>query len=406
MPIDLFLAIKFLREGRLQTLLLIAGATIGITVVFFITALITAVERTMISQTLDVLPHVSVRRPDEQARVVSAANTDVLTAAEIHHPAQRVRSIESWAVVVRALGAMPGVTGVSPEAVGPALASRGRGTRAVTLLGVEIGLFAEVIALAPRMRRGTMDVESDRALIGIDLADDLGVDVGDRIRLSSVADGTHSFVVGGVFDMGNADVNSRWVIVSLRNGQTLLDMAGGASTIGVRLDDIWAADAFAARAESRLGLTAESWMGTNAQLMVAIQSQRGATVMIRVFIMLAVAMGIASVLVVSVLQKSRQIGILRAMGMPRHRILRIFLIQGAVMGSAGATLGCWLGTLLALWSEVSNRTADGMPMYPIELPPSLYVTSAAIAIVTGIVAAALPATRAAGLEPASAIRHD
>ena len=97
MPLDLFLAIKFLREGRLQTVLLVAGATIGITVVFFITALITAVERTMVSQTLDVLPHVVVRRSDEVARPLPVAmNPEAVTFDEIHKPAQRLRSIDHF----------------------------------------------------------------------------------------------------------------------------------------------------------------------------------------------------------------------------------------------------------------------------------------------------------------------
>jgi lipoprotein-releasing system permease protein len=128
--------------------------------------------------------------------------------------------------------------------------------------------------------------------------------------------------------------------------------------------------------------------------------------MIRIFIMLAVAMGIASVLVVSVVQKSKQVGILRAMGVPRAMIVRVFLLQGTAIGVLGAVLGCGLGTLLSLWSETSNRTPDGTPMYPMVLPVSLYVTSAMIATGTGLIAAALPARRAARLEPSVAIRNE
>jgi lipoprotein-releasing system permease protein len=406
MPLDLFLAVKFLREGRLQTVLLVVGATIGITVVFFITALITAVERTMVSQTLDVLPHIVVRRSDETARPLPPAAADSVVFAQIHKPAQRLRSIEGWQNVVSDLEATPGVLAVSPTASGPAMASRGRGTRAVTLLGVDPAKFGQVIAMEPRIRSGALRVEGDEVLIGTELANDLGVQAGDRIHITSLSESRESFVISGVFDMGNADVNRRWVVVSLRSGQTLLDMPGGVSAVDVRLADIWGADAIADAVHARTGMTAESWMRTNVQLMVAIQSQRGATLMIRIFIMLAVAMGIASVLVVSVVQKSKQVGILRAMGVPRAMIVRVFLLQGTAIGVLGAVLGCGLGTLLSLWSETSNRTPDGTPMYPIVLPVSLYVTSAMIATGTGLIAAALPARRAARLEPSVAIRNE
>jgi lipoprotein-releasing system permease protein len=406
MPLDLFLAVKFLREGRLQTVLLVVGATIGITVVFFITALITAVERTMVSQTLDVLPHIVVRRSDETARPLPPAAADSVVFAQIHKPAQRLRSIEGWQNVVSDLEATPGVLAVSPTASGPAMASRGRGTRAVTLLGVDPAKFGQVIAMEPRIRSGALRVEGDEVLIGTELANDLGVQAGDRIHITSISESRESFVISGIFDMGNADVNRRWVVVSLRSGQTLLDMPGGVSAVDVRLADIWGADAIADAVHARTGMTAESWMRTNVQLMVAIQSQRGATLMIRIFIMLAVAMGIASVLVVSVVQKSKQVGILRAMGVPRAMIVRVFLLQGTAIGVLGAVLGCGLGTLLSLWSETSNRTPDGTPMYPMVLPVSLYVTSAMIATGTGLIAAALPARRAARLEPSVAIRNE
>ncbi len=405
MRIEIFLALAFLREGPLQTLLLIVGATIGITVVFFITALITAVEVTMIAQTLDVMPHVVVRRADDVARPL-APTTDKVVFDQVHRPAQRLRSVPDWQPIAEYLRGLPGVRAVSVTASGPAMALEGRASRAVSVIGVVPWDFARVIAIEPRIVGGSLDVGGDRAVIGVELADDLGLQLGDRFRLVGADNQRDSFAVAGIFDMGNADVNQRWVVVSLRSGQTLLDIPGGVSTIAVRLADIWQADAVAGHIQERLDVATESWMETSSQLMVAIQSQRGATLMIRVFIMLAVAMGIASVLIVSTVQKSRQIGILRAMGMARIRIVKVFLFQGAAIGLAGAGFGCGLGTLLALASEASTTTPQGTPMYPIELPISLYLVSAAIALGTGLVAAALPSRRAARLQPVEAIRHE
>jgi lipoprotein-releasing system permease protein len=324
----------------------------------------------------------------------------------VHAPARRLRPIEAWQVLVADLEAMPGVGAVSPAAVGPAMAARGRAARAVTLLGVDLDRFARVIAIGPRVRRGAPRAGGDHVIVGTELADELGVDVGDRIDVTGVAERRASFAVPGVFDMGNADVNCRWAIVSSRGGQTLLDLPGGVSAVDVRLADPWQADDVADRGRARDGLTADGRTRTNARLTVAIRSQRGATLSIRLCVVLAVATGIAGVLVVSAVQKSKQVGVLRAMGVSRATVVRAFLWQGAAIGVAGALFGCGLGTALSLWSEGSNRASGGAPMYPIDLPASLYLASAAIALGTGLAAAALPSRRAARLAPAEAIRHE
>lgn len=406
MRVDVLLAVRFLREGRVQTALLVVGTTIGITVVLFLTALVTAVERTMISQTLDVLPHVVVRRPNDRVRSLPVGGDPDASFPQVHEPGQRLRTVDDWPARVRDLEQLPGVVGVSPVAAGPGFVSRGEATRAVTLIGVERERFGGVIAIGTRVKRGAFRVGADEAVVGVDLARDLGVTVGDRVRLVGAGGESQALAIAGVFDMGNVDVNRRWLLTSLQTARSLLDLPGGITGIELRLGDIWQADAVADAIEARTPLTAESWMRTNTQLMVAIQSQRGATLMIRLFVMLAVAMGIASVLVVSVVQKSKQIGILRAMGARRATIVRVFLIEGLLVALAGALIGCGLGTVLALGSEASNRTADGAPMYPIVLAPSLYAASFLVALVTGLASSALPAIRAARLDPAVAIRHE
>ncbi len=403
MWIDLFVALRFLRDGRVQTLLLVLGATTGVTVVFFVTALITAVESTMVAQTLDVLAHVVIRRPESVPRPPPSG--DRIAFDEIHPAPERERALRGWPPLLQRIRRLPGVRAASPAATGPALALQGRAARSVVVVGIRPADFAQVIAIEPRMRRGRFDVSGDHAVIGIDLADDLGLRVGHRFRLVATDAQQETFVVAGLFDMGSAEANQRWVLTSLRKGQTLLDMPAGLSTIELRLHNIWAADTLARQLSRLYPVTAESWMQNNTALMVAIQSQRGATVIIRVFIMVAVAMAIASVLVMAVVQKSRQVGILRAMGMARRRIVIVFLLQGGLIGLLGAGFGCALGTLLARLSEAWTTTPDGAPMYPIQLDPALYVICTAIAVGTAVLAAALPAARAANLRPTEAIRY-
>jgi lipoprotein-releasing system permease protein len=127
--------------------------------------------------------------------------------------------------------------------------------------------------------------------------------------------------------------------------------------------------------------------------------------MIRFFVMLSVAIGITSVLVVSVVQRSREIGILRAMGASTARVLRAFLIQGALIGLSGSVLGCAFGGTLAWAFPRLAAGPTGTPLFPVSPSPWLFVSAAGIALGTGILAAVFPARRAARLHPATAIRH-
>ena len=151
-------------------------------------------------------------------------------------------------------------------------------------------------------------------------------------------------------------------------------------------------------------MTAHTWIRTNAQFFQAIAAQTLSNTFIRFFVALTAALGIASVLVVSVVQKAREIGILRAMGTSRGQVVRIFLIEGALMGLAGSLAGSVVGSLfLDFWRGVA-RNPDGTPMFVVNFEPILFVYAAVGATLVGAIAAIVPALRAAALDPAIAIR--
>ena len=162
--------------------------------------------------------------------------------------------------------------------------------------------------------QGSAELTSSHALVGTELAADLGLGIGDRVRLQTGEDRTGIFTVAGIFDFGAQELNARWVFVPLRAAQAMFRLEGGVSTIEVLGTEIFEAEALARRIEERTALRSESWMATNAQLLVALRSQGSSSIMIQAFVILAVALGIASVLAVSVVQKAREIGILRATG--------------------------------------------------------------------------------------------
>jgi len=404
MAIHWYIAWRFLREGRMQSVLIVAGAAVGVGVIVFLSALISGLQTTLIDQTLGTQAHVVVRPREETARQLRHRRSGASIAARVDRPAQRVRSIQEWPKVMASIARLPGVRAVSPTVAGSAFAVRGLASKSVALLGVQPELYRRVFPVDDKIVQGRYGVTGDAVMIGVELADDLGVEPGSTIRIVTAEGRSQMFTIGGVFDLGSRDVNRRWAIVSMRAAQTLLDLVGGASNLDVKIEEIFDADDTATAIEARTGLLAESWMQTNAQLLVGLRSQSSSSTMIQVFVVLAVAMGIASVLVVSVVQKSREIGILRAMGTSRRTISAVFLLEGATVGLIGSIVGVALGILLSLLFASLAKNPDGSPRFPVDLNLLLYLRSAAIATLTGLVSAVAPARRAAKLDPAVAIR--
>jgi lipoprotein-releasing system permease protein len=405
MPFEWIVALRYLREGRAQSLLILAGVAVGVGVIVFLSALIGGLQESLIQRTLGTQAHIVLKRPDDLPRLLLDREADPGLTSRVERPAQRLRSVQQWQRVLDTVGRVPGVTAVTPTVTGAAFARQGTATRAVLLRGVEPASFERIIDISSRIVAGRLDVTAADAVIGVELARALGLSVGDKLRLVAPDDGGEVVTVRGIFDIGNKDANERWVFVSLRLAQTLLDLSGGVSTIEARVGDIFSAEQVAAQLSARTGLEADSWMKTNTQLLVGLRSQNQSSYMIQAFVIIAVALGIASVLVVSVVQKSREIGILKAMGTPTRRIIRVFLIEGALVGLIGSILGIALGAALALFFAHLATNPDGSPTFPVNLSLALYLRAACIATVTGIVAAAAPAHRAALLDPVEVIRY-
>jgi lipoprotein-releasing system permease protein len=403
MPFELIVALRFLREGRMQTALILGGVAIGVAVVVFITGLVQGLQASLVERTLGSQAHIVIRPPEEKTQPVVDRNTSDV-AARIEARPQRLRSIDQWESLLPAVVRTPGVVAASPMATGAAFAQRGTASKSVAVRGVDPERYRRIVRINEDMVAGEFRLSGTDGVIGIELAKDLGVAVGDRIRIGTPEGREEVITVAGIFDLGNKDLNQRWVFVTLKLAQTLLDLPGGVSTIELTVREIFGAEAVAARIERETGLLAESWMTTNAQLLAAMRNQNISTGTIRLFVTLVVALGIASVLVVWVVQKQKEIGILRAMGASRLRIMTVFLLQGGMVALGGSMVGSLMAAgLVRIFARVFVN-ADGTPMFVPEVGAALVFTTWAVALFTGLLAAALPARRAAQLDPVAAIR--
>jgi lipoprotein-releasing system permease protein len=404
MPFELLVALRFLREGRMQSALILAGVTGGVAVIIFLTQLINQLQSTIIDRVMGSQAHVVIRPLEEVTQRVLAPSADRAVAAVVQPRAQRLRPVDQWERIAALAAATPGVLAVSPVVSGPAFASRGNSSKSVALLGVQPDAYRRVVKMDSYMTRGRFDVTGTGALLGTDLAQDLGVTVGDKLRVTSADGRTETLDITGLFDMGNRDLNRRWVFVTLKLAQTLLDLPGGVSNIDLTVKDLFSANQVADTLRAQTGLTVDSWMQTNSGLLNALSNQTVSNNLIRSFVVIIVALGISSVLVVSVVQKQREIGILRAMGAGRRRIMTVFLLQGGLVGLVGSVLGSALAFgLLVVFSHVF-KSPDGSSLFSAQLDPMLVLMASGVACVVGLAAAAIPARSAARMDPVQAIR--
>ena len=397
-------ATRFLREGRMQTLLIVVGVAAGVAVVTYISALISGLQRNTLDKTLGAQAHITITAPDDRVSAALAPASGAVALVQTQPRAQRPRSIANWQALLPLLEALPGVAAVSPSVAGAGLAQRGEATQSVSLMGVDLDRYDRIVGLRGKVVAGVARLEPGEGILGRDLAADLGVQVGDRLVLvtGGVSD---SLRVTALVDLGLRELNRRSVFVPLRTAQNLVGLPGGATRLDLVLHDVWGAAELAESIAQRWPYQVEGWQQANAQLVAALNAQSISTGLIRVVVMVVVVLGIASVLVVSVVQKRREIGILRAMGATQAQVQRIFLLQGAIVGALGSVLGIALAVLLIAAFSRFAKGSDGLPLFVITLAPQLALQVGLLATVCGVLAAVAPARRAAALDPAQAIRQ-
>jgi lipoprotein-releasing system permease protein len=404
LPFEWVLATRFLREGLLQTIFIVAGVALGVSVIVFMSALLTGLQANIFNTLLDYQAQIVIKPPDEAPRSLRQQTPTTEFAVRLQPRAQRPRSLDQWQKVRDTTLAIPGVLVVAPVIEDSAFIVRGDANTGVGVRGVESESYLRLIALKEKIVAGRADLSSTDVLIGSDLAQDLGLSLGDKLTLKAAQGTSVVLFVSGIFDFGNQGQNKGSVYVALRTAQSLVGQPGGVTSLWVKVAAPFEAEAMAQQIAAQPDIQVESWIETNAEFFKALSGQTLSFFIIRLFVGLTAALGIASVLVVSVVQKSKEIGILRATGTTRGQILGVFLLQGAMLGLMGSVFGSLMGWwFLVAWRGFAVND-QGVPFFTLDAGPLLYLYVALGATLVGVLSALFPAQRAARLDPAVAIR--
>jgi lipoprotein-releasing system permease protein len=403
------LALRHLLTGGGQTILTVGAVAAGVIVIIFLTALIFGMRKKLTETLTENMPHVTVKVKDLEPVPLSELQElgSAMSSSRIEKQAPQLKYIDDWQHVVDIVRKVPNVRVALPAIQNQGFASKGGNPIGVTITGADPAQQDEVSPVTKNLIAGRyVGLASDEVVIDYELAKDLAVSVGDRIRVTSSIGNSEPLTVAGIYSGGRGRGAA---YVTLRTGQSLFGVGNSVNVVLVKVHELFKSDEVADRIEGLVPYEARSWSREYPSFVSSLTVQAASAYLISGFSLIASSFAIASVLIVSVLQKSKQIGILKSIGATRRQILRIFTLEGLVIAIAGSISGAIIGTTLVyliglpLQSTARpGRTPD--QLFPVAVLPIYIVGAMVAAILSTVFAAWFPARRAAKMNPVDVMR--
>lgn len=392
------IALRFLLRGRGQTLLIVLGIAVGVAVQFFLSALISGLQVSLIDNTIGSAPHVLVL-PADRLPVNAAGGDGAARRDQGRILIDELTEIQSWQTYVDDLRRDRRVLRAAPVANGQGFIERGGAVIAVIVKGLVAPDGLEIYRIREKTIAGVPELASDTALLGRRIAERLTLAVGDKFVLRNDRGGRLVMRVGAVFDLGAAAGND--LVAAAMDQMRSFFAIGGVSAVEAQVGDVFAAEQVARDYGRQYGrVKLESWQERNRQLLTGLRSQSTSSVTIQLFVIVSISLAIASVLGIAAVQKQRQLGILKAMGTTDRSASRIFVIQGLLLGGVGSLLGLGLGLLMG-WGFVAGTGAA----FGLEVSVRTLLTPIVLALAAAVIASTIPARKAAALSPIEVIRN-
>jgi lipoprotein-releasing system permease protein len=422
---EFFISLRYLRARRKQvfvsiiTFISIAGIFLGVAALIIVLAVMNGFETDLRNKILGINSHIILME---------------YSGAMRNHPR-----------VMREVAQVPGVVAATPFIYSQAMLKNGSSVTGIVLRGFSTEDALKVINLG-KIREGKLDDLGNQGkkipglkpelaglpgiLIGRELAKNLGVFLHETVYVVSpsgvatpmgMVPRMKPFLVVGIFESGFFEYDSTLAFISLKNCQEFLGMGEMVTGIEIRVDDIYKADRIAKQIEQRLGFPywGRNWMEMNKNLFSALKLEKRVMFLILSLIVLVAAFNIISALIMIVMEKNKDIAILKTMGATRAGIMKIFIFQGLIVGAIGTFLGCIAGLAVAFNLEALSRFVEnlfgfkilpGDVYYLSELPSQVNYSDVGIIILGTLLISFLstiyPSWRASRLDPAEALRYE
>ncbi len=371
MRLSFNIAKKFLLSSKAQTTLIIFGIAIGISVQLFIGLLIQGLQNDLINSTVGDSAHISISSGDEFFNLDPQLIDDLADVEGIN----TVMPILSKDILIK-----------------------GDDEYGVIVNGI---IFEDdIYSLNDKLVEGRLPSDSNEIVVGIGL----DLQVGDKVSAIAIDKEAVEFTVSGVFDYGNTTFNENYIYTSLMTLQNFLDEDNQISGIEIQIDNVFESETIASEINlSNYEVT--TWQEVNQGLLSALSSQSLSSRIIQVFVVVSVVLAISSVLIISVVQKSKQIGILKAMGLNNKGISYVFLSQGLILGFMGSVLGVGIGLGLLLAFAKFAVDDNGTAIISIDYSMQFILLSFSIGVISSIISSIIPAYKSKKLSAIEVISN-
>jgi lipoprotein-releasing system permease protein len=379
--LELKIARRFIWRSKVQSILIVLGIAVGIAVQVFVGSLISSLQDSLVETTVGSSAHVTMQPAEgEPALTFGAPDRD-------------------------AVRAQAGVTAVAPVQILSALVASGDTSAPVVVKGGARDDIDSIYKLSGSLTAGEMTLQGDKILVGKEFAEKYGLATGSAVDLVLADGSSRRATVEGIFDLGSAAANMQGVFAGLEATSAALGrQSDQVSAVEVQIADVFTSPTVAADLAAAFPqLQVTDWQTTNKELLTALQSQSTSSYMIQVFVIISVMLGIASTLAISAVQKTRQIGILKALGMRDSRTGLVFLYQAGMLGVVGTALGIGISLgLIGAFTSIARQSDTGL--FPIEPRLSFVLLSAGIGIAVALISAIIPYRKTARLDPIQVIQ--
>ncbi len=408
-PYEIFISLRYLKTKKrygtvsLNTFISIAGVVIGVATSIITLAVMTGFQGYFRDKILSAMPHIVV---------LEFSGSGVKDEKTLQEKVEKV----------------PHVAAVTPFIYGQSMLTAGERMQGVVVRGINPQTEVKVTDLAKNMTAGSL-TDLDRAdrklpgvIIGEDLARKLGVSVGDPVTMVNplgeetplgIVPKMKKFVVVGLFDAGMYDYNTGFVYISIADAQTFFDMPGRVSGVQVRVDEVYNADRIAASIQAAVGYPfyTRNWMEMNKNFFSALLLEKIGMSLILVVIILVASFNIIGTLTMIVMEKNREIAILKSMGSSGQSIVKIFMFAGLAIGSVGTAIGVVIGYGAVVLLTKTNIVSLPKDVYQVSHLPlatsGLDVLSISLtALGISFLATLYPSWQAARQDPVEVLRYE
>lgn len=410
----IFVTMQLLFERKRQTIVAIVGVSIGVAAFIAMASLMNGFQKYFIEQALDLNAHVTLKVKDESDRgriIRQVYGEDVQFHVYGAKPKELKDKIVDYKFLIARYDKDREIIGVAPHLTGQGIVKYGTIDKSATLVGIDPVLERKASVIDKfivNKRLDSLTTDRDSIIIGRLLARDLGIDeLGKKVVITTPNGVTHLFKVADFFDSGITMLDQTRIYMNIKTLQTILNKTNEVNEIIFKIRDVYRANEVAERINRDTGYYTESWQKAFRNFLQLFKIQNYITYMIVFAILVVSAFGIFNIIMMTVLEKKRDIAILKALGYENADIIKIFVFHGVTIGFLGATLGCLLGYLLQEFLASVNVGVEGLVRtkgFALDRDPIYFFYGVLFAFSFATLASFYPSYKASKLNPVDIFR--